>query len=108
MILVDANVLLDVVTQDPVWLEWSQGELARREAEGLAINPIIDAELAPAFRLEEELWRHSGNGRWNGWRSLTMRPGRPHAPLRNTADAAGHAPRRCRIFTLARTQRRMG
>ena len=55
MVLVDANVLLDVVTVDPVWLGWSQGELARLEAGGLAINPIIYAELAPAFRTEEEL-----------------------------------------------------
>ena len=54
MILVDANVLLDVVTRDRVWLGWSQGELARL-AGGLAINPIIYAELAPAFRTEGEL-----------------------------------------------------
>ena len=55
MVLVDANVFLDVVTEDPVWLEWSQGELARLEAGGLAINPIIYAELVPAFRTETEL-----------------------------------------------------
>ena len=55
MVLVDANVLLDVVTADPVWSAWSQEELARRESEGLAINPIIYAELAPAFRAEAEL-----------------------------------------------------
>ena len=55
MVLVDANVLLDIVTADPVWSAWSQGELARREADELAINPIIYAELAPAFREEKEL-----------------------------------------------------
>lgn len=55
MILVDTNVLLDVVTRDPVWLGWSRGELARLETAGLAINPIIYAELAPAFRTELEL-----------------------------------------------------
>lgn len=55
MVLVDANVLLDVVTVDPVWLAWSRGELARLAASGLAINPIIYAELAPAFRMEAEL-----------------------------------------------------
>ena len=54
MILVDANVLLDVVTADRVWAGWSQGELARL-AGGLAINPIIYAELAPAYRTEDEL-----------------------------------------------------
>lgn len=55
MILVDANVLLDVVTADPVWSKWSQGELAWLQAGGLAINPILYAELAPAFRTEAEL-----------------------------------------------------
>jgi predicted nucleic acid-binding protein len=55
MVLVDANVLLDVLTADPTWQEWSQSMLARHEADGLAINPIIYAELAPAFRAEEEL-----------------------------------------------------
>ena len=28
MVLVDANVLLDVLTNDAVWAEWSQGELS--------------------------------------------------------------------------------
>ncbi len=55
MVLVDANVLLDIVTADPIWSAWSQEELARREADGLAINPIIYAELAPAFREETQL-----------------------------------------------------
>jgi len=55
MILVDANVLLDVLTNDPAWTEWSRDALARGEAEGLAINPIIFAEIAPAFRSEEEI-----------------------------------------------------
>ena len=27
MVLVDTNVLLDVVQDDPVWAEWSQGQL---------------------------------------------------------------------------------
>lgn len=55
MVLVDANVLLDVVTADPVWSGWSQRELAQLAADGLAINPILYAELAPAFRTEAEL-----------------------------------------------------
>lgn len=55
MVLADANVLLDVLTNDATWAEWSQNELARAEAEGLAINPIIYAELAPAFRIQDEL-----------------------------------------------------
>ena len=54
MVLVDANMLLDVLTNDPVWAAWSQGKLERAAAEGLAINPIIHAELAPAFQTADE------------------------------------------------------
>ena len=42
MVLVDANVLLDVLTDDPQWREWSEEKLlATVETEDLAINPII-------------------------------------------------------------------
>ncbi len=50
MILVDANVLLDVLTADPVWLPWSSAELAKAQLQApLVINPIVCAEIAPAF-----------------------------------------------------------
>lgn len=55
MVLVDANALLDILTADPVWSEWSRAALARAAADGLAINPIIYSELVPAFREEKEL-----------------------------------------------------
>jgi predicted nucleic acid-binding protein len=58
MVLVDANVLLDVLTDDPAWGPWSEEALlAAVETEDLAINPIIYAELAPAYRTEGELER---------------------------------------------------
>jgi predicted nucleic acid-binding protein len=50
MILVDSNVPLDVVTQDPVWSAWSAAtmkSLARTDQ--LLINPIIYAELSITF-----------------------------------------------------------
>jgi len=51
MVLVDANVLLDVLTDDPAWGEWSANALRDAyEREGLAINPIVYAELAPPYR----------------------------------------------------------
>lgn len=56
MVLVDTNVLLDILTDDPVWREWSEGELLRcGENRDLAINPIIYAELAAAYRRRSEL-----------------------------------------------------
>src|SRR5208283_4445903 len=50
MILFDTNVLLDIATADPVWLPWSEKEFRAAAALGpIGINPIIYAELAPAF-----------------------------------------------------------
>lgn len=49
-VLVDANVLLDILTADPVWLEWSSAELQKARAHGpVIVNPVICAEIAPAF-----------------------------------------------------------
>jgi len=58
MVLVNANVLLDMLTADVEWGEWSETQLQREvETEVLAINPIIYAELAPAYRTASELER---------------------------------------------------
>lgn len=56
MILVDTNVLLDVVTDDPQWAEWSQAQLDTASlTDRLAINPVIYSELSIAFARIEEL-----------------------------------------------------
>ncbi len=58
MNLFDTNVLLDIATADPVWLPWSESELRTAAAQGpILINPIIYAELAPAFASAAELDR---------------------------------------------------
>ncbi len=49
-VLVDANVLLDILTADPTWLSWSSAELQKARASGpVIVNPIVCAEIAPAF-----------------------------------------------------------
>jgi predicted nucleic acid-binding protein len=55
MILVDTNVLLDVVGDDPDWADWSQRQLETASArDRLVINPVIYAELSVGFaRIEE-------------------------------------------------------
>jgi hypothetical protein len=55
MILVDTNVLLDVVQDDPQWAAWSQRQLETASLhDRLCINPVIYAELSIAFaRIEE-------------------------------------------------------
>lgn len=56
MILVDSSVLLDILTEDPVWFEWSSRALEDAANEALlAINPLIYAELSPRFDSLEEL-----------------------------------------------------
>jgi hypothetical protein len=56
MILVDTNVLLDVVLDDPTWAGWSQRRLEMASLQGgLVINPVIYAELSMAFKRIEEL-----------------------------------------------------
>lgn len=58
MVLVDANVLIDVFTDDPDWQAWSAEALQRTaEREELAINPIVYAELAAGFEREAQLER---------------------------------------------------
>ena len=58
MILFDTNVLLDIATADPVWLPWSENELRTAATQGpVLINPIIYAELAPAFATAVDLDR---------------------------------------------------
>jgi predicted nucleic acid-binding protein len=54
--LVDANVLLDIFTEDEEWLDWSAAMLERAADEGpLFINPIIYAEIAVRFDRIEDL-----------------------------------------------------
>ncbi len=45
MILVDSNVILDMMTDDPIWAEWSISTLESQQSI-LAINPIIFSEVS--------------------------------------------------------------
>jgi hypothetical protein len=63
VILVDTNVLLDLVADDPEWREWSQAQLeAANLRERLCINPVIYAELSIAFERIEQLDRMLADG----------------------------------------------
>ncbi|MEO8586431.1 MAG: type II toxin-antitoxin system VapC family toxin [Acidobacteriota bacterium] len=54
--LVDSNVLLDVLTNDPRWFAWSAEALSRCASEStLVINPIIYAEVSIGFARIEDL-----------------------------------------------------
>ncbi|MHB1537993.1 MAG: type II toxin-antitoxin system VapC family toxin [Solirubrobacteraceae bacterium] len=54
--LVDSSVLLDVLTDDATWGEWSREALAQAGDEGrLVINPIVYAEISTGFDKIEAL-----------------------------------------------------
>lgn len=54
--LVDTNVLLDLVTDDPVWADWSLRQLDAASVKGaLFINPVIYAELSVRFERIEDV-----------------------------------------------------
>ena len=56
MTLVDTNVLLDLVTDDPVWADWSIAELEAASLRGpLLIDDVIYAELAVRYSHIEDL-----------------------------------------------------
>src|SRR5882762_10829919 len=54
--LVDSNVLLDVLTDDPAWGTWSQSALIHaRDTGRLVINPLVYAEVSTGFEKIEDL-----------------------------------------------------
>ncbi len=56
MLLVDTNVLVDVLQDDPQWADWSIGQLrAHSRIHALVINPVIYAEISLSFSTMEAL-----------------------------------------------------
>ena len=54
--LVDTNVLVDVLENDPDWSDWSVAQLrAQAQIHRLVINPVIYAELSLTFSTVEAL-----------------------------------------------------
>ncbi len=55
-VLVDSNVLLDILTEDPQWYDWSSEKLAEcADEHGLMINPVIYSEVSIGFERIEEV-----------------------------------------------------
>ncbi len=55
-VLIDSNVLIDVIDNDPKWADWSEAQLVPLAEAGLAvINPLIYAEVAVSFNSLEDL-----------------------------------------------------
>lgn len=55
-VLVDSNVLLDLITEDSNWFEWSAKSIEQAgEQYRLVINPVVYAEVSTDFVSIEEL-----------------------------------------------------
>jgi predicted nucleic acid-binding protein len=56
MLLVDTNVLVDVLQDDPQWVNWSIGQLrAQSRIHAVVINPVVYAEISFSFSTIEAL-----------------------------------------------------
>jgi predicted nucleic acid-binding protein len=56
MTLVDTNVILDVISADLIWMEWSLRQMARRSSFGrLIVNEIVYAELSAGIDTEADV-----------------------------------------------------
>ncbi|MGH6896301.1 MAG: type II toxin-antitoxin system VapC family toxin [Geminicoccaceae bacterium] len=56
MPLVDTNVLFDLVTDDPIWADWSARQLRISSAqERLIVNPVVYAELSVGYDRVDEV-----------------------------------------------------
>ncbi|NOT49144.1 MAG: type II toxin-antitoxin system VapC family toxin [Acidobacteria bacterium] len=54
--LVDSSVLIDVLTRDETWFEWSSSILkVTADESSVVINPVIYSEVSTKFRRMEEL-----------------------------------------------------
>ena len=52
----DSNVILDVATEDPEWIDWSASMLKEASERGpLVINPLIFAEVSVRYETIEAL-----------------------------------------------------
>jgi len=112
--LVDSSVILDIVTDDPAWAEWSAGALARARDDGLlVINPIVYAEVSTGFdRIEdlddavpaddfrrEPLPYEAGFVAGKAFLAYRRRDGQKRSPLPDFYNGAHAAVRRYRLLT---------
>jgi predicted nucleic acid-binding protein len=62
-VLVDSNIILDILLDDPNWADWSETALAdASQSSKLYINPIVYTEVSIAFKKIEELESALHNG----------------------------------------------
>lgn len=56
MTLVDTNILFDVLTEAPIWADWSQAQLDRAASNGrIVVNDVVYAELSIRYSSSEDV-----------------------------------------------------
>ena len=62
-VLVDTNIIIDVLTDDRRWADWSVDQLEANAGSGLIINPVVYAELcfgSPSIDFVDDVVRRFG------------------------------------------------
>jgi len=92
MVLVDTNVILDVVTVDPRWSDWSRRQLVHWLDTGpVVINAIIYGEIGFACERIESLDALLPSHLYDSGPSRGRRPSLPPEPMPPTASGAAAA-----------------
>ncbi|MEY9558285.1 AbrB family looped-hinge helix DNA binding protein [Sinorhizobium fredii] len=98
MTLVDTHVLLDVVTDDPEWADWSIAALEAASLDGpLLINDTVYAELAVRYDRIEQLDAFLSEAGRSSPRRRGRRSSSPARSLLNIAAQVDPGPASCRI-----------
>jgi hypothetical protein len=87
--IVDSSVLLDVFTEDPRWLAWSEEQLISAAQRGtLILNAVVLAEIAPRFTHASKRYEQRCP-RSRSWRTSPPKPrSSPDTRMRTTDTPA--------------------
>jgi hypothetical protein len=103
MILVDSNVIIDVLSQDPLWCSWSTTALIdAANHDEIAINPIIYAEVSAGFAKMASLDARLDAASSAGWSCPTKLRSSRDGHLWNIAAGAEPGPPLCLLTRDAR------
>jgi len=54
-VIIDSNVILDIVNDDPLWADWSDAQVTKHQSSGLVVNPMFYAELCAGANAASEV-----------------------------------------------------
>jgi len=93
MILVDANVILDIWDPDPVWYAWSLGQVRKQSLlHDLAIDAIVYSEISVSFLTLSSLDKRLEELGVSFWIFLGLLPFSRARPTSNIAAEAESKP----------------